>query len=270
MDTRVTLGLVIAVLAISCSTMESMKTMEEKIDFERLADSDWQEVFYDSFHKDWKEKWTLDGMKATIRNTEKGMDFCAGPTAWDDSCHAVLWTKESFQGDIKVDYEYTRLDNEIKFVTILYLQATGSGEGPYTKDISKWANLRTIPAMRIYYDNMNTYHISYAAFDVDNEDPHKDYIRARRYLPETKSELDGTDLSPDYFETGLFKTGVPHKITIIKKGNDLYMRIENNEKQMLCHWRNRSLRPIHEGRIGLRHMYTRGARYRDFRVSELK
>jgi hypothetical protein len=45
------------------------------------------------------------------------------------------------------------------------------------------------------------------------------------------------------------------------------MHVRNDEKQMLCHWDNQSLPPILAGRIGLRHMYTRGARYRDFRVS---
>lgn len=76
----------------------------------------------------------------------------------------------------------------------------------------------------------------------------------------------GTELSPDHFRTGLFTTGVHHKITVVKKGNDLYMHLRNSEKELLCHWRNESFPPIREGRIGLRHLYTRAARYRGFRV----
>lgn len=75
------------------------------------------------------------------------------------------------------------------------------------------------------------------------------------------------NLEPDYFRTGLFATGVPHRITVIKKGQETFMHIKNNEKEMLCHWSNQSSPPIFEGPIGLRHMCTRSARYRDFRVS---
>lgn len=117
---------------------------------------------------------------------------------------------------------------------------------------------------------MNTFHISYAAFDIRNKKKDNDYIRARRYMPEKGNGLKGTDLKPDYFETELFKKDVPHKITIIKKGINLFMYIRNSEKEMLCHWKNDSLPPVNEGRIGLRHMWTRGARYKDFRISQLK
>jgi len=41
----------------------------------------------------------------------------------------------------------------------------------------------------------------------------------------------------------------------------------NDKKQILCHWKNESFPPILEGRIGLRHMFTRSARYRNFQIS---
>ena len=96
-----------------------------------------------------------------------------------------------------------------------------------------------------------------------------DYIRARRYMPESGNGLRGTDLAPDYFKSGFFQPGVRHKITIIKHGNDLYMHITSPDKKMLCHWKNTDLPPIEKGRIGLRHMASRNARYKDFRVSEM-
>ena len=113
--------------------------------------------------------------------------------------------------------------------------------------------------MSMYLDHMNTYHISYASFP-DN------HIRARRYMPE-KRGLNGTDIEPDYFPAGFFKTGVTHKITVVKKARDLFMRIENPEQTLYCHMPNPDLPEITEGRIGLRHMFTRAARYRNFRVS---
>lgn len=78
-------------------------------------------------HERLEKHWTLDGEQATIRHSAAGMDFRAGPTWKDDACHAVLRTRESFAGDLKIEYEYTRTDDAQLAVTILYVQATGSG-----------------------------------------------------------------------------------------------------------------------------------------------
>ncbi|RLD10352.1 MAG: hypothetical protein DRI44_06280 [Chlamydiae bacterium] len=256
-------------MCVSCAKNHDKKKSEVKL-FQEIYNADWKKVFHDSCTQNWKERWTLDGLKAKVRNSAKGMSLLAGPTAGDNSCHAVLWTKQNFKGDIKIEYEYTRLDKATNFVTILYVQATGTGIGQYKKDISKWSGIRNVPFMRTYFDNMNTYHISYAAYGTKNIDPVEDYIRARRYMPLAKKGLKGTELKPDYFRTGFFKTEVPHKITVIKKGKDLFMHIRNDEKELLCHWENQSLPPIDGGRIGLRHMYTRKARYSNFRIYKHK
>ena len=236
--------------------------------FEELCGAGWTEALNDPCTDDWAQHWTLDGLKANISHSDQGMDFHAGPTYGDDAHHAVLWTKQSFKGDVRLDYEYTRIDEEIRAVTILYIQATGSGEGPYKKDIAEWAELRREePSMGLYFNHMNTFHISCAAFGLRNDDVAEDYIRARRYTPDRKGGLKNTDLEPDYTRTGLFETGVPHKVTVIKKGDDLFAHWRTDAKKLLCHWKTGEVPPIVEGRIGLRHMYTRGARYRDFRVS---
>jgi hypothetical protein len=237
--------------------------------FEELTAGDCRQIFLDPCTQDWQDQWFLDGKKATITSSETGMDFLAGPTALDDSCHAVLWTKQSFRGDLKIEYEYTRLDTALRYVNILYVQATGSGKEDFKKDILQWSQFRMVPAMRKYFDHMNTYHISYAAFGMQNDDAQQDYIRARRYLPEAKKGLTNTEIAPDYFRTGLFQPNVPHQITVIKQRTDLYMHIGSETQEMLCHWKNESLPLIEEGRVGLRHMYTRGARYKNFRVSLL-
>lgn len=226
-------------------------------------------LLYDSCTENWQKYWTLDGRKARLTHSDQGIDFRAGPTFKEDACHAVLWTKRSFTGDIKIEYEYTRLDQATRCVTILYVQATGSGEAPYVADIAQWSEERVVPAMKRYYNHMNTYHISYAAFGNQNTDPNEDYIRARRYMPLKKRGLKGTELKPDFARTGLFATGVPHRITVIKRGNSLSMRVQNDKADKTFRWTNNVLPGIVEGRIGLRHMYTRGARYRDFRVTRL-
>lgn len=238
-------------------------------EFERLSNAKGRLAFQDTCTGDWRDKWTLDGLKAQITHTDRGMQFAAGPTAGGETCHAVLWTKDVFAGDLKIEYDYTRLDTADKFVNILYVQATGSGKEPYKKDIAEWAELRSVAAMRLYFDHMNLYHLSYAAFGNQGGAPEADYIRLRRYMPETGNGLKGTELSPDHFGTGLFKTGVPHRITVIKRASEIFMHIRNDERDLLCHWQNDTLPPVGDGRIGLRHMCTRVSLYRDFSVYAL-
>ena len=192
------------------------------------------------------------------------MTLSAGPYFKYDAHDMVLWSEDEFQGDVKFEYEYTRLDNETNCVNILYIQASGSGEAPYHEDITQWYQLRRVPAMRMYFDHMHTYHISYAAFP--NDDDATSYIRARRYIPNATG-LEGTGLEPDYFPQGLFETGVPHKITVIKKARDLFMKVENAEQTLYCHMENPSLPEISKGRIGLRHMFTRSSRYKNIKIS---
>lgn len=236
----------------------------DKAAFEKAAAGvAWAEVVSDSGTEDWKAKWFLDGEVGTVRNSPEGMTLTAGPEFRNDAHHMVLWTKDSFEGDLKIDYEYTRLDQAPNCVTILYIQATGSGKGPYAKDITKWNGLRKTPAMKMYFDHMNTYHISYAAHPGTK----KAYIRGRRYMPE-KRGLKGTELKPDYSTPKLFATGVKHHITVIKQDRDLYMRVENPDQVAYFHMINPDLPVITEGRIGLRHMFTRSARYANFRVSQ--
>lgn len=243
----------------------SAQPADDNASFKQAATGNWKEVFSDPCTDDWKDKWFLDGAVGTVETSPKGMTLTAGPEFRNDAHHMVLWTKQSFEGDLKIEFDYTRLDDETRCVNILYIQATGSGEGLYDKDITKWNQLRKVPSMSTYFNHMHTYHISYAAFP-NADDKTTAYIRARRYLPE-KSGLKGTELKPEYEPEGLFKTGVPHKITVIKKGRNLLMRIENPEQTFFCHIRNKEFPPITEGRIGLRHMYTRSARYANFRVS---
>ena len=241
------------------------KDADGKERFKKLLSSKWKEVFNDSCTEDWKKLWTLDGEIATVKNTKNGMEFKAGPVAKNDAHHAVMWTKREFKGDVKIEYEYTPTDEEYRYVTILYIQATGSGKEGFDADISKWSDKRKVPSMRTYYNNMNLYHISYNAYGM-TKSPGEDYIRGRRYM---LSKLRGTELDNEYHKTGLFKPGVPHKITVIKRDKEVFMHIRAEEKEHLCHFVNSKFPAVTEGRIGLRHMYTRSARYKDFKVSVL-
>jgi hypothetical protein len=232
----------------------------DRVAFEKLNNQEWKEVFFDSCTDDWKDKWFMDGEISHMQNTEKGMQLSAGPQLWNDSHHTVLWTNDEFTGDLKIEFDYTRLDFSERCVNIIYIQATGSGVGPYDTDITKWNDLRKTPAMSMYFDHMNTYHISFAAFP-------EDYIRARRYIPESTG-LGDTDLAPDYFNYGLFAPGMLNHFSIIKRDDELVMKISNSENEYYFHWINENAPIIKTGRIGLRHMFTRSASYKNIRISQ--
>ena len=263
-------------LLIGCGSVFALLSMAgaEPVDevagsrrtFEEAEAGAWKVVFQDPCKESWRERWFLDGEIGVVESGPEGMTLTAGPEFRNDAHHMVLWTKESFEGDLKIEYEYTRLDKERRCVTILYVQATGSGVGPHVADIFKWNDLRRVPSMKTYYNHMHTYHISYAAFGNDGKDE-TGYIRGRRYMPEGKG-LKGTELKPDFRPPGLFETEVKHHITVIKKDRDLYMKVRNPDQVFYAHMRNGDLPAIREGRVGLRHMFTRSARYRNFVISK--
>ena len=259
-------GIIILLLFFATSSSgQSMDQMSNKRFKSLSAKRNWKIVFKDPMKKNWEQNWFLDGVKGKIHQHKSGLDFWAGHVAGQDPYHAVLWTNTEFSGDIRIEYEYTRLDTATRYVNIIYFLATGSGQDQFDSDISKWNEFRKIPAMRTYFNNMHTYHISYAAFGNKDNRPDEDYIRLRRYMPDPGT-LAGTEISPSYEKTGFFKTGIPHKITLIKKGEEYFFYVQNAEKSNLYYWKNDKFPSINSGRIGLRHMYTRGARYSNFKV----
>ena len=235
-------------------------------EFNHLLEEEWQPVFSDAGTKDWNEKWFLDGERGFVKNTADGMVFSAGPVRWDNGSHNVLWTRESFEGDIKIEFDYTRLDDINNAVNILYIQATGKGEGPYTEDIMEWSDLRVVPYMRSYFMNMNLLHISYAAFPQEDA-PHNDYVRARRYPVQPGKGFNDTKIPPDYDSTGLFLPGVTYHFTCIKKGENLFLQVKNEDSYGLFFWNTSDFEPVVKGRFGIRHMYTRAARYANISIS---
>lgn len=238
---------------------------------ELIEQPTWKLTFQDSGADDWREHWFLDGVRATVKNTEKGMAFSAGPIFKDNGSHAVLWTKQVFEGALRIEFDYTRLDDIYRAVNIIYIQATGKGQGPYTEDITDWSHLRTIPYMSNYFQNMNLLHVSYAAYGADGEEG-QDYVRARRYpVPSGGSFGPDTKFDPDYFNTGLFTPGVTYHFTVIKSANNLYMQVREigGDLVKLFSWDISTKPPVTQGRIGFRHMYTRAARYANIKIYQM-
>lgn len=232
----------------------------------------WQQQFNDNGRSNWQEKWFMDGNEAHITHSENGMTFTAGEKEMDPSHHSVLWSKQNFVGDIKIEYDFTRLDTENKWATMLYVQATGVDDGIYHKDISQWRELRNIPYMKTYFNHMNLLHISYASYGKDDIGVDKDYIRARRY-PVKEGEVFRTDtvIEGDVFTSGFFVPNKTYHIIVIKKQHELFMQVTNDKKKSrLFSWNTSKFPLVKEGRIGLRQMWRKSATYRNFTVSTLK
>ena len=231
------------------------------------CDDGWEIVFSDPGVGDWKEHWFVEGLKATVKYDQEGIVFSSGPVPMEQASHAVLWTKRSFEGDIKIEYDYSRLDSMTAStaVNILYIQATGLGTQESPTDIFLSTTQREVPWMKSYFLNMNALHISYSTTGPKRSH----YVAARRYPAKDQvSFMQGTLVQPMYENIDLFKPGDTYHITALKEGNRLTFTAEREGKTHTFEWDISAFPSVNEGRIGFRHMWARSSRYQNIRVYE--
>ena len=261
-----TLFAFVAIYAVMTTACVSVKeTADDQVVFEQLLELNWKPIFTGYEPSDW----FLDGEFATVQDTEAGLEFSAGPEEWNHAHHAVLWTKDSFKGAVRIDYDTTRLDDVNRWVNILYIQATGKG-GEFSTDIMDWADYRRESRMAHYFENMNLLHVSYAAFGEEDLGPDEDYVRCRRYPKAEDGDFSKTEIKPDSFHMGLFRTGETYHITAIKSGDRLFFHVAGAGEETLFAWQSPLIAEVTQGRIGLRHMWMKSARYENFTVSVLR
>ena len=249
---RLTLCIVITYFGLGCNTAPS---------------EEWKLVFSDPGSGEWAQHWFLEGAKASVENSPDGMVLSAGPIPGEHASHTVLWTKDSFEGDLKIEYDYTRLDTmmHVTSVNILYVQATGLGTDESPRDILHSTEQREEPWMSSYYLNMNTLHISYSTTGPKRAN----YVSSRRYPAEDRASFGaGTQIHPIYEGVNLFEPGETYHITVLKEGNQLTFTASKDGQNHLFEWDTSAFPPIMEGRIGLRHMWARSSRYGNFDVYE--
>ncbi|QCW99560.1 DUF1961 family protein [Aggregatimonas sangjinii] len=242
---------------------QDVEPLEEKFQVNN-TDDNWVAQLEDTGTEDWQKHWFLDGEIATVDTTEDGMHLQAGPEKGNDAHHAVLWTKKSFEGDVKITYEYTKTDTLDQYVNILYIQATGIENDPFTKDIFDWRVLRAVPKMSSYFRYMNAFHISYAAFSKEER---RQYVRARRYPVTAQRTFKETMITPSYDnEVGTIKDGVTYSITAIKTKDHLFFKVDGDGRAKIFSWNISHEKKIGEGRIGFRNMFARCALYKNVKI----
>lgn len=226
-----------------------------------LYHQNWHEVFFDPGFRDWHERWFLDGNKAHVYNDEEKMILETGNKAY-----AVLWTKESFKGSLKIEYDFLCADSYKQGVNILYIEATGQDKKGYSKDILKWADKRKNAYMSDYYAHMHTYHLSYATGE-------NDYIRGRRYLPDQwlpdAMKLWGTAIKGELAHAGIFDDKSWIHVTVIKRQKSLLVEFRHPQKTINLELINDDKPEISEGRVGLRLMPKRLSYFKNISISEL-
>lgn len=229
---------------------------------------------------DWRENWFLDGPKAELETSEDGLHFTAVtiPGIWQDrrkspemrelfdSMHAVLWTKEEFEGEIGVSFEMTRTSEG--FTCLLYMLAQGVDWGPYAEDITEWKELREIPLMSLYFHKMNLTGITF-----------RDQVRLRRYPWMDEDENEFTDnLIGEMIDYDQIPVGNTYQVDVELRHATLRLRIEEigNPDNVIDRTFDRVSdldprrpTPSTQGRIGLRHMTGTSVIYKNFQVRQL-
>jgi hypothetical protein len=237
-------------------------------------------LFEDSMTGDWRENWFIDGEKALLENSGDGLEFTADTVEgiWEmrneskkkrrlfDSLHAVLWTKEVFEGEVAISYELTRKSEGGTF--LLYMLAQGIGERPYVEDIREWQDLRDIPVMSLYFDKMNLTGITF-----------RNQLRLRRYPWSGDDGERYSDLKiGEFIDYDQFPTGKTYRVNVELRHETLSLRIEEvgNPQNVVDRTYSRiegldprRPAPSTKGRIGLRHMTGCSVVYKNFQVRPL-
>lgn len=229
------------------------------------SDDGWEIVFSDPGAGDWQEYWFVEGLKATVDYDDGSLVFTSGPVPKEQASHAVLWTKKNFTGDVRIEYDYTRLDSmtDTTAVNILYIQATGLGTEASPTDIYLSTKQREVPWMKSYFLNMNALHISYATTGPKRAY----YVAARRYpAKEQENFMHGTMIKPVFEDIHLFEPGETYHITALNEGERLTFTAERDGKTHTFEWDTSAYPAVTEGRIGFRHMWARSSRYQNIKV----
>lgn len=241
-----------------------------------MADS--RVLFEDPMTENWQANWFLDGKNATLEHRDRGLAFMTTASKVDkrvdraafDARHAVLWTRQEFEGDIRISYTYTKLPG-CSWQKLIYVQARGIGKDPYVEDIYAWRDLRDVAVMSQYFNHMNLIALSL-----------RDQIRCKRYpWADVEREVPlESEFRPRAANKGL-PIGRDFHVLVEKRKKSITLRIKDigtGEYAVDHTWnlsdenvmRNREARFVEKGRIGIRLMGGFKLLMRNFKVTRLQ
>jgi hypothetical protein len=214
----------------------------------------------------WETDWFLDGETSQVKTTPEGLVFKTGPVEGGDASHGVLWTRREFSGDVRIEFDFTRLDKNLDHtsVCLLYVHAKGKGREPFVEDIAAWKDLRKVPQMSLYFRNMKLYHVSFACTGGKDFN----YVRARQYPTKGNFAVD-TVIEPSYDNVDLFKPGETYRMVFEKRGTKLSLTATKDGVAHDWIWDASQFPDLNSGRIGLRQMRGRESLFANFRVTQL-
>ena len=233
-------------------------------------------LFHDILKEDWRENWFLDGENATLEHRDGGLAFITTASKVDknvnraafDAQHAVLWTRQEFEGDIRIRYTFTKLPG-CSWQKLIYVQAQGIGEGPYVEDIHAWREHREVAVMSEYFTYMNLVSLSL-----------RDQIRCKRY---PTMDMDGEAHESEFkprAENKVMPIGREFSVVVEKRKKSIMLHITDTETgaHAVNHtWdltdekviQNMDKSYVEKGRIGIRLMGGHKILMRDFTVERL-
>ncbi len=260
----------------NCSQEKNDNSEQSETSTQEITTTDSEILLNDSMLSDWQENWFLDGEKATLEHRPEGLYFAGGTVTKEQdpeeyhAHHALLWTKQEFEGDIRISYNWTQVDTSDYGAVLLYVQAQGIGVEPYAEDISKWSELRKISAMEKYFTNMNLISLSI-----------RENVRCKRYPwfdREGNMFQAGGLIDPMVEYDGEVITGRTYQIVVEKRNPMVSMTMTDTVtgKAIINHtWDTSKVdervepKLVTKGRIGLRQMSTKQTIYKDFKVERL-
>jgi hypothetical protein len=266
------IGVAAAAVLMSCNAVPSTRA-EASMDQSAAATV----LFEDTMTREWEQNWFLDGKRATLEHREGGLAFLTTASQVDknvdraafDAQHAVLWTRQEFEGDVRITYTYTPLPG-CTWQKLIYVQAQGIGEEPYVRDIHAWRDLRQVASMDKYFTYMDLIALSV-----------RDEIRCRRYpWSDVTRKL---QLESEFLPRGESKgmeIGQELHVSVEKRMHSIKLRVvemKTGEVAVDHAWdltdekvlRNRTVKVISKGRIGIRLMGGHKILMRDFKVERL-
>ena len=187
----------------------------------------------------------------------------------NDKIELTGWDRDEFKNIY--DISWIHHENGLEGVVLAYPEIRSAVDNKIVSDVSLLPTYRDIKAQKTCIDMMRdkaqarrsniTIKLLTTMHGLLLDDPEKSGTY-RKDIPIHRTYFH------EIAEPTLIETRLSETLDYVngKKDRDLHVRVENPDEFVYFHMKNPDLPAITQGRIGLRHMFTRSARYTNFRV----